>query len=393
MTSLLDLPLELLQHVISFVAEEKLLSTRMLHEEPSDALLRSTYHPLKDLSQACRATRELCFPSLFSALKVDINSAEEFLTFSGTHSLCSQADSLVLYLDLSCQDDNLSSCNIWPAMVRTIDSVKPSLVTILSTTSLFRLILPYDLDLNDEWAFRIPYQVLQLRLPKHLAASSHTSRQALESQNVFQIREWTHCTFNQGSSINGYCTYEYYLKLTPTIFDPLCEVELKRKMTEGGFANLTSLDYIALFPINCTMERFCTCMQIMKKLRCLRVQFAPTPSNDVLDDSAAVGKCQPGDLWQEFEDCYKTLTRYFWRTWDSEGTLMDEFISLDYVNPRLRELLDRVMGLCKEPLGCFRSDSCGGRWIRAEEYRAVLTEDDPFEDSGQESGADDMTLE
>ena len=367
MASLLNLPLELLEQIISVLTEGETLSTKLLHEEPSDALLQSGYHPLKDFSLACRATRQLCFPSLFSAIKVDINNADEFLRFAETNNLFSRVDSLLLYSGLSPQTQDFSNCNIWLPMVRVLDSASPSVLTVVLTTSLFQKIIPYDLDLSDEWVFRIPCQVLQLRTPQDQVALSKPSRGALDSQNLFQIREWTHCIFNHGSSINAYSSYEYFLKKTPSIFNPQDYSEVGRKMTEGGFANLTSLDYIAIFPID-HMYSFTQCLGSMKKLKCLRVQFAPTLSNNVLDDPVAMGKCQPGDLWLEFEECYENLTAYIRRTWDAGTISLEEFISLDYVNPSLRELLDGIVGTIL--LGndeVFMSDSSGGRWFRTEE--------------------------
>ena len=367
MASLLNLPPELLEQIISVLTEGKTLSTKLLHEEPSDALLQSSYHPLKDFSLACRATRQLCFPTLFSTIKVDIKNADEFLRFAETNSLFGRVDSLLLYPGLSPQKQDFRGRNIWLPMARVIDSALPSVLTVVLTASLFQEVLPYELDLLDEWAFRIPCQVLQLRMPRDLAALSKPSREALESHNLFQIRQWTHCTFNQGSSINVYSSYEYFLKKTPSIFNPRDYSEVGRKMTVGGFANLTSLEYIALFPID-HMYAFNECIGSMKKLKCLRVQFAPTLSNNVLDDPVAMGKCQPGDLWLEFEECYKYLTTYIWATWDARTISLEEFISLDYANPSLRELLDRIVGTSLVGNDqVFMSDSSGGRWFRNEE--------------------------
>ena len=367
MASLLNLPPELLEQIISVLTEGETLSTKLLHEEPSDALLQSGYHPLKDFSLACRATRQLCFPTLFSAIKVDVNNADEFLGFAETNSLFSRVDSLLLYPGLSPQTQDFADRKVWLPMVQVIDSTLPSVLTVVLTASLFQQILPYDLDLLDEWAFRIPCQALQLRMSRDLAASSKPSREALESHNLFQLREWTHCTFNLGSSINVYSNYEYFLKKTPSIFNPRDYSEVRRKMTDGGFANLTSLEYIAIFPID-HMYNFNECIGSMKKLKCLRVQFAPTLSNNVLDDPVVMGKCQPGDLWLEFEDCYRFLTTYIWATWDAGTISLEEFISLDYVNPSLRELLNSIVGtafLSDDKV--FMADSSGGRWFRNEE--------------------------
>ena len=360
MPSLLDLPPELLEHIISILAEERPLSERFLREEPSEALLRSDYHPLKDLSQACCVTRELCFPSLFSAVKVDLNSTERFLGFAQKYCGTGHIDSLVLYFDPDSQDIYSNKDNeIWLPMVRIVDAIKPSVMTVMLAPSLFENILPYKLDLDDEWAFSIRYQVLQLRMPRDLAPVSQTSQEVRGSHNVFGMREWTQCTFNQGTSIDGYSSYEYWNKLAPSIFIPKLFIDSDRTI-DAAFGNLISLDYIAVFPIQQRVYHFSQfILGVTKKLKRLRVQFAPTPSNDVLDDPARLGKSQPGDLWQELEDFYSDLSSLIPRS-----NSIEEFISLDYVNPSTCELLDRLFG---HWIPEWSSDPNSGRWTREAE--------------------------
>ena len=362
MISLLDFPLELFDQIISILAKEKPPSARLLKEEPSDSLLRSGYHPLKDLSQTCGAMRELCFPSLFSAVKVDLSRTSGFLSFSESHSLSSHVKSLMLYRDPNDQAEDIGVYDIWLPMVRIVDSVKSPVVTVVLTTSMFAKIVPYKLNFSDLWAFDIPYQILQLQMSPDLAASSQTSRKIIKSQNVFEMRNWTHCAFNQGSSINGYSRYEYFLKQAPSIFNPLEHFEFKR-VTSGSFKYLTSFDYVAVFPIN-HIQELCMCLNRMKNLKCLRVQLAPTPDNNILDDRAALGKCQPGDLWQEFEACYASLADNILESWFTATNFIEEFVSLDYVNPSLREIIDRVVGQKLMPWGSHSND---GRWSRKEE--------------------------
>ena len=352
MAFFLDLPPELVEQIISVLAEENPPSAKLLHEEPSGCLLRSSYRPLKSLSQACRAVREICFPSLFSAVKVNLDDIDGFLQFSKSHNLSSLVDNLMLYFDPNPQS---AEFEIWLPMVRVTDSVKPSVMTITLSPSLFANILPYQLDLTDQWVFSVPYQVLDLRMPRDLALSFQTSQSIVESRNVFQMCPWTHCTFNQGSSVQGYSSYEYFFKKTPSTFCPWDHEEFIRSMADGSFESLTSLDFIAVFPIDHIIY-FCQFLLLMRNLKCLRLQIAPSPSNNVLDDRTALGKCQPGDLWQEFESCYTTLATFL-----RLERVVSEFVSLDYFNPSLRESIDRTVG---QQLMHWESDSNGGRWIR-----------------------------
>ena len=369
MPSLLELPLELVEQIISVLAEQKPPSATLLHEEPSQSLFRGGYHPLKDLSRVCHTTRELCFSTLFSAVKVNLDSIDGFLKFSECYSLFSHVDSLMLYIDPCSESEkpshSLDRC-LWLAVVKAIESVKPSVMTLVLPPSLFIKVLPYRLNLTDQWAFSLSYQTLQLRIPQHLALSFQTPQSILESRNIFQLRPWTHCAFNQGSSVKGYSSYEYFFKKTPSVFSPMDREEFIYSLDKDSFENLTSVDYIAVFPID-HIIRFCQCLNHMKKMKRLSVRFAPTPSNNILDDPIALGKCQPGDLWQELESCYTTLTRYIGIDWLPKTVFVDEFTSLDYVNPSLRELIDRIASQQLMRWGKWESDPIGGRWTRKEE--------------------------
>ena len=481
MFSLLDLPLELVQQIISVLAEEKPPSARLLREDPSESILSHGRRPLKELSQACHLTRELCFPSLFSAVKVDLDCIGDFMRFSKRHWLSNCADSVLLYIDPATfaeKIEHISDHYLWLPMIRVIDSVMPSVMTVVLPPSLFAHILPYQLHLENQWAFNIPYQVLQLEIspnlapfahdraesqfssgaraknwlpvlpeadapsshessdtsalensvsPKHASvcpfptASSyaafqdgsvqnslpadkspqeflpwagapscqnleetkvsqtlapskdrqsdlpsastptyHTPRHDIDSLNVFRLRPWTRCIFNQGSSVTGYGSYEYFYKQAPSFLYPLRHHEFTRSSFYNPFDKITSFDYIAVFPID-HFKEFCINMIFMKSLKCLRVQLAPTSSNDILDNQSALGKSQPKDLWQELESCYKTIARTVRVLCDRGEMSIETFCSLDYVNPGLCELIDRTAG---RKLRTWKSDPRGGRWTR-----------------------------
>lgn len=362
MAALLALPPELVGLIVSVLAEGEPPSAKLLHVEPSDSLLRSGYHPLKDLSQACRATREWCFPSLFAAVKVDLDSIDGFLKFSESQGLSKHTDSLVLYIDPNSQvekSSNIPGHYVWLPMVRVVDSIKPSLMTVVLPPSLFAKILPHQPNLVDREAFNNPYQVLQLRMPRDLASSLRTSQDTIGWRNVFQMRPWTHCTFNQGGSTKGSSSYEYFYNQMPSVFNARSFNKVIRRTMEDSFESLTSIDYIAVFPLDDILIQFCQCMNLMKNLKCLRTQLADTPSN-----IAGLGKRRQRYLWQEFEGCYDTLARHVCANWDKGLTSLEEFVSLDYVNLSCRELIDRTAGRI---LVKWESDPKRGRWIRKEE--------------------------
>ncbi|KAM0794810.1 hypothetical protein BDR22DRAFT_939939 [Usnea florida] len=366
MVSLLDLPLELVEQIISILAEQKPPSARFLHENPSESILRLGLCPLKELSQVCHLTRELCFPSLFSAVKVDLDCIGDFLKFSKRHWLSNYADSVLLYIDpptFAEKIEHISDHYLWLPMIRVIDSVMPLVMTLVLPPSLFAHILPYQLHLENQWAFNIPYQVLQLQIPRDLAAFAHgkvQSRFPGDSLNVFRIRPWTRCIFNQGSSVKGYGSYEYFYKQAPSLLYPLRHSEFLRLSSDDLFDNITSFDYIAVFPID-HFDVFCSNITFMTNLKCLRVQFAPTSGNDILDNPSELGKSQPKDLWQELESCYNTIARKVRVLCDRGEMSIETFSSLDYVNPVLCELIDRTAG---RKLRTWKSDPRGGHWTR-----------------------------
>ena len=408
MFSLLDLPLELVEQIISVLVEEKPPSARFLHEDPSDSILRHGRRPLKELSQVCHLTRELCFPSLFSSVKVDLDCIGDFMKFSKRHCLSNYADSVLLYIDPTTfaeKIEHISDHYLWLPMIRVIDSVMPLVMTLVLPPSLFAHILPYQPHLENQWAFNIPYQVLQLQITRDLAPFAngkvesqylggarscqnleeteishelapskyqqsdvpststptyHTPKHNIDSLNVFQLRPWTRCIFNQGSSVKGYGSYEYFYKQAPSFLYPLRHYEFLRSSFDDPFDSITSFDYIAVFPID-HFKQFCVNMSFMTNLKCLRVQLAPTSGNDILDNPSALGKSQPKDLWQELESCYKTIARTVRVLCDRGEMSIETFCSLDYVNPGLCELIDRTAG---RKLRTWKSDPRGGRWTR-----------------------------
>ena len=78
-----------------------------------------------------------------------------------------------------------------------------------------------------------------------------------------------------------------------------------------------------------------------RNLKHLRIQLAPSSDNGILDDTEALGTCQRSDLWLEFENAYALLMLCL-----DVGFLkrLTGFTILDYKNPGLRDVIDRVVG-------------------------------------------------
>lgn len=367
MPSLLEIPPELVEQIISDLAEGEPPSRKLIYEQPSKSLLDHDYHPLKDLSCTCRILRRLCFTSLFSALKLNMEVGTGFLEFIKSSQLAGRVDSLVLYTTTGCLGN---SSFLWPRMVEVVDRVNAPSMTIIFPPSLFEEILPYSLNLDHAWAFSIDYQVLHLEMAPNSVAPQ-TPEDVVKESNVFAMRPWTHCTYNEGSSVEAYSTYEYYLKDKPSLFCPSNSIQFVRTM-QNSLDHITSLDLITVFPTN-HLWSFGDFISFMKSLRHLRTQLAPTPSNNILDDPSSLGKCQTKDLWMEFESSYARLVDFVAGGGYDEFELgaLDQFTILDYANAALRETIDGVVG---NRLDEWERDRSGGRWTRRREDQKAISQ-------------------
>ena len=97
MVSLLDLPSELLQNILSSIAAKEPPSKENLHEEPSLFWLTSTDTSLKNIHQTCWALRDLSSDLLFSCLKSKVGDIPSLISFAREYGLRGHVHSLVLY--------------------------------------------------------------------------------------------------------------------------------------------------------------------------------------------------------------------------------------------------------------------------------------------------------
>ena len=362
MTSLLDLPAELVLQVLSFLTERKPHSMENLHVEPSEALLQSGYNnPVKNLSLTCRRLRTLCLQTLFTNVKLTLTSlglsafTERLISFIQDHDLVRCIESVLVYQVASDNRDNERlRCTMGSQILWVITLLHPPAITIILPTRPFQELMPYDLRESDDWAFQIPYQVLHLTLATDMLPACVPVDKS-QDINIFNILPWSHCTFNEGSSIRAYSTYHYFLKHVPSIFTPINE----QKMMDGvwrALPYLTSLDYIAIFPFPTRhMQHFCSfLLAAAPNLRHLRTRFSPTRENRVLDDKETMGTCQRTDLWSELENCYCFLAHWLRR----DLAHINQFTALDYDKPELRDTIHDAF-----ETGADWTHDGNGKWV------------------------------
>ena len=289
-------------------------------------------------------------------------SSEQLISFIQDHDLVSGIESVLFYQVASDGRDNEHEykkpvCTVEWQILWVISQLNPPAITIMLPPSSFQELMPYDLRESDDWAFQIPYQVL------HLSQATDTPSACVpvdksQDKNILNILPWSHCTFNEGSSIRAYSTYQYCQKHVPSIFTPINE----QKMRDGVWRTLpylTSIDYIAIFPFTTRhMQQFCRFLKAAApNLRHLRTRFSPTRGNGALDDKETLGTCEMTDLWSELEVCYSFLGRSL-RLGDLDS--LEDLMVLDYDNPELSDAIYRALAF--EMCADWAHDG-NGKWV------------------------------
>ena len=239
-----------------------------------------------------------------------------------------------------------------------MNAIDPMSVTFMLPPAAFQAIVPYAFSLEDEWAFKIPLQILSLRQSpkKQPEVRSGTT---ISGRNIFGLRPWCHMIFNEGSSVQAYDTYEFFSKCVPSVLHPKGSTFIPPlPFLSDIFPQLVSLDYIAVFPIHyAEMSHVLT--GCFRKLERLRVRFSPTLSNNVLDDPNLLGRCSRSDLWSELKPTYTGLMKMLR---DTSGSIpLRDFTFLDYSNAGVREIVEDHLKSIS--LGGWRPEG-EGQWIR-----------------------------
>lgn len=341
----MNLPDELLDHIISSLVETEPPSKRYLHQEPSTALFQSDDTPLKNLSLTCTRLRRLCFDALFACLKVanTCEHVENLLEFVNSKEINIKIGSVLMHHG---KDDRPPATvalrkksdlsNTHAAVYLILEEINPEVITFVLTPEYIAELTGSGIELEDAWAFDIRLQVLQL----HQARGSHSEEWPPRIHNILRSQPWNQLTFNEGSSLPAYSNYEYFDLKVPSILSP------KREVTSWTWKLdfLTTFDYIATFPfhdfflIRNTISKF-------PNLETFRTQFARGSDNLLNAPEREQGhyRHEPKDLWREFDRVYDDLL--LWLETDRlpfGSSCLKEFIILDYACEGLRGTLDEI---------------------------------------------------
>ena len=358
------LPIELLHTILSHL-DGSPPSTASLYGEPCTTLTDSVYQPLKNFSQTCRSHRSLSAPFLFKYSRIKnleftdqetnvctsarpherlyvYSEVKDFLTFVVEQNLSRHVCNLVITAVCHIEGSLLSSPqarpssslgDIWHLIFSVI---RPYTITICAPPSTLAFLTSCRIDLTNAWAFDIPCHTLQLRLSSNFSRTNYPKPN--RSMKLFDIIPWTHCTLNEGSSVQVYNTYEYYSMVQPSILnDRFCQHD-----PDGTLQSLTSLrsfDYIAIFPLLGQVSKLQSFLKVLPDMQRVTMQLAPRKENKILEDGSRVLRSLFSDLWMEFENIFFFVALNI--VHPKTDCSIRELKCLDYQQEGLGECLDR----------------------------------------------------
>ncbi|KAJ4290617.1 hypothetical protein N0V90_010835 [Kalmusia sp. IMI 367209] len=243
---------------------------------------------------------------------------------------------------------------LWTQLFTSLD---PTRIVVAAPPSTMAGLLDAHMLSSDAWAFdmKMHYVEFSMQEPSRLA---HMDRNCRPWSNALvHRRPWTHLSYNEGSSIKAYSTYEYHLKKSPKMLY-LTLIRLAKEVQDC--CNLQSFSFIGVFPFSTNMNTIIRILQKIPTLLELQFQLAPGPENDLLSTPKKLGRAQASDLWLEWNGSYRTIAGLL-GTYDFKDGA--KFVSGDCGEKRVaKEMEEYVESLQKRGLG-WRKDS-DGVWVR-----------------------------
>jgi hypothetical protein len=141
-----------------------------------------------------------------------------------------------------------------------------------------------------------------------------------ETDNLFAILPWTHCTLNEGSSMHGYAEIDLHYRLAPSAF-PTCQVG----RPHSQLSSLVSFDYIAIYPMYGQYAKVLGLLFKLPNLERIRMQLADKHRSRT-------------DRDMKLEPEYFYTAKYFVENLTKSS--INEFICWDYQHEGLWEGLD-----------------------------------------------------
>ncbi|KIW13955.1 hypothetical protein PV08_06736 [Exophiala spinifera] len=380
-TTLLNLPTELLNHIVFFLDNGDPLTASILRKPKAPQNTLGTSHlkanhsyfddsnyrdcPLKILTVTSRLLRKLVLPFLFQHARPSPECFGQFLAFLASNHLASKVTSIHVYLTTHC---NHVQPPWWGRILNALPSATK--ITVTAPPEVLNGLAGIYSWSNDAWAFDMPLQVLQLRRPLKFY---HDQIDYETSPNFLSSEGWTGMTVNEGSSLLAYTTYEFFSRRTPSLLTALRHND---SMASGTlFANLTHFDFIAIFPFYNHVDEVLHCIRKMKRLQRLFLKLCPDPDTTIFRDEveSAGGHMDINDPWNECETSWVLLAHtVLYLT--LEGDLCELEVA-DVQIEALRHTLEDKMSTQLHEWWCY-SGHASGLWRRRNE-RLVIGPETP----------------
>ncbi|EHY60735.1 hypothetical protein ABEF92_007023 [Exophiala dermatitidis] len=312
--SLLSLPNELISRIITYLDSPSPFDTTLLHkpigwrnlkqpwqvddpdEAPDGTLLWQD--PLKQLSLTCRLVRSLAMPTRFKYAVLRPSHLTEFLAFLTSQDLNQHVSSLVADVPGMCR-------SLHPAWwARLLNEVPATRFSLFGPPEVLAQITGIEALTADAWAFDMACQILQF---EQYPDDARVKINYDDLPNILVARRWRHLTFNEGSSLLAYTTYEFFLRRTPSLLTALHFANSAE--ADMLFDNLLSFEYIAIFPFYNHVAEILMCIRKMLKLKRLMIKLCPEPGTTVLQDEIeqAGGHLDINDPWNECETSWMLI--------------------------------------------------------------------------------------
>ncbi|EER24697.1 hypothetical protein D8B26_004942 [Coccidioides posadasii str. Silveira] len=362
--SLLSLPNELLDHIISFLSSDTSPSLRNLREIPDHNISASPARDLKAVSRTTSRLRPLARPYLFSYSRYELRDQDRFLSFIRQYSLGRHVRSLVISVRSIFPGSEKPFW--WKQLLAELD---PEIITLIAPPFFLADIAQASLEGTHTWAFDVSLQTIHFQQPRRdrplhggslesTASPPEPDKAAMgvddvgRSDSFFTARPWTEILFNEGSSIKAYRNEKYYFLHLPSLMnhwgsvDPLQNAILPYPVSV--ISRLTSFQYTSLFPFYNHTNLVLKVIRNMTNLRYLSFQLAPSPKNlhKTFSEEQKLGSLDPKEPWMELDRSYWLIShsvRYLavqgkleqFRTWDFELETLRESI-VAKIDGRLR---------------------------------------------------------
>ena len=236
---------------------------------------------------------------------------DEFTRFVKQYDLKSHIQSIVIHTDTEYKLRHVTTADaplaravheIWHRIFSDLD---PTRILVAAPPSTLSGLLDAQMLSTDVWAFDMKMHYIEfnqedLQLSTHRGTNCRSWDSALAHR-----RPWTHLSYNEGSSVTAYSTYEYHLKQSPKM---LYLTLLRLAKEAQDCCNLRSFSFVGVFPFSTNMNTVISALQKIPTLQNIQIQLAPGPENDLLSTPKRLGRAQSSDLWLEWNGCYNIMT-------------------------------------------------------------------------------------